>query len=134
MQQVPKLSIPRKFCRSLVPVCGKCASKRHRIETCSSAAVKCYHCGEAYYVRHRDCERQAKERSILTIQTREILTRREAIQYLSKTNPDRHRSYARAARSAESKTTTEEGARSPTNGGQPSSEDTSRAATRAKEN
>ena len=62
------------------------------------------------------------KKSILTFRTRERLTRREAVQYLYKTN---HRSYARAARSAESKTTTEEGARSQVNGGQPSSEDTS---------
>ena len=110
-------------CKRLVPVCGKCVSKGHRIETCSSATIKCYPCGEAHYVGHRNCEKHAEEKAMLTIQTRERLTRREAIQYFNRIDPNRHRTYVRTARTAESTITTERKAMSQTNGDQPNSDD-----------
>ena len=87
-----------KYCKNSVPICGKCSTPGHRIETCNSASIKCHHCSEPHYAGHRACQKQKEEKAIMTLQVKERLTRREAIQRLDQINPDRHRNYAEVAK------------------------------------
>ena len=87
-----------KYCKAFVPICGKCSTPGHRVETCNNASIKCHHCSEPHYAGHRTCQKQKEGKAIMTLQVKERLTRREAIQRLDQINPDRHRNYAKVAK------------------------------------
>ena len=89
---------PEKYCESNTPVCGNCAEAGHRIETCRSTTLKCFHCEEPHHVGHTACRKHKEEEAIVTVQLKEKLARKEAIQHLQKINPDQKINYSRAVR------------------------------------
>ena len=66
------------------------------IKTCRSTTVRCSYCEEPHYVDHRNSQKYKEERAIVTMQTKERMTRREAIQHLEKINPDQIGNYSKA--------------------------------------
>lgn len=86
-----------KYCNSEVIACGKC-SLDHLTETCTSASLKCYHCGDGHATGNRNCPKERTEQEIKSIQVQRKTTRRQAIVILQQTNPSHNMQFSRAVR------------------------------------
>lgn len=75
-----------KYCNNQ-PRCRNC-SANHDTNLCKSLKLQCYHCTGEHRVGDRRCPKHIKEKEITTLQTREKISRKEALQQLVDINPN----------------------------------------------
>jgi len=89
-----------KKCNSETEICGKCAVTGHKTNECTSDNIKCYHCGESHFSWNRKCPENIFQCEVTKLQTKEKMSRRDAIQTVSQRYPDRKTAYARRVAAA----------------------------------
>jgi len=84
-----------KKCTSDAIVCGKCAASGHQSNECTSDTAKCYHCAEAHFSWNKKCPENVFQSEVTKLQSKEKMSRRDAIQAVSRRFPERKTTYAR---------------------------------------
>ena len=57
---------------------GRCGNVGHDKVNCRSKAARCYHCGEGHEVGHRSCVEERYQQEIVSVQTRQRVSRYQA--------------------------------------------------------
>ena len=87
----------KKKCRSDVPCCRRCAGTRIT-ENCTSNSPRCFYCKNGHFTGSKNCKNQQLEEEILSVQTKEKVTFRQAKQIFFQQDPDEIRCFADVTR------------------------------------
>jgi len=78
-----------KWCTSEVAVCGKCATSGHSTADCQATEAKCIHCEEGHYAWNRKCRENLFQTEVTKTQSKEKISRRDAIAVVTRRYPNR---------------------------------------------
>jgi len=78
-----------KWCTSEVAICGKCATPGHITANCQAAVAKCVHCEESHYAWNSKCKENIFQAEVTKTQTKEKISRRDAVAIVRRRFPDR---------------------------------------------
>lgn len=76
----------KKWCTKPVR-CGKCSEEGHEIANCEATEMKCWHCEGDHGTGSRMCKEYKYQEEILAVQSKERVTRQQAVLIFEQRNP-----------------------------------------------